>query len=64
MMASSQFLSVSVTRSVVPLKLMVRGLSTASMMICRTRVYDQMVNMDKRRRDHGATNLDPRHSAA
>lgn len=35
MMASSQFLSVSVTRSVVPLKLIVRGLSTASMMICR-----------------------------
>jgi hypothetical protein len=33
-MASSLFLSVSVTRSAAPLKLIVRGLSTAASMIC------------------------------
>lgn len=36
MMASSLFLSVSVTRSAAPLKLMVRGLSTAAAMICKS----------------------------
>lgn len=47
MIASSQFLSVSVTRSVVPLKLIVRGLSTADMMICRVMVrYMSITDLD------------------
>ena len=41
MMASSLRLSVSVTRSIAPLKEITRGLSTASKMICTVRRYER-----------------------